>query len=244
MDTSQEPVEVSNEVVGDFTDLLMNSLIDPLIYPLNTAKIQKQIPLIIHSALKEQNSGLSESQFDKDGFLETFTVHTDGEMLADITMKIFERTEFSLNCLLQKDVTESGKEAPYTVYLFDCRILGLHISEMPEFEEMLEAQQSPYEEYMHHGLDMMVRKEDKGKHREHCLCYNCAFFFPETLNNCHKAQEIYDNCVDLDVVTPVWECADFVPKEDEEELLCHSCECNGVELERLEEDMVETERVA
>ncbi len=67
-----------------------------------------------------------------------------------------------------------------------------------------------FEMYEHHGEDMIVRSDLKGKHRDHCLCYTCERFKPDTLNNCHKSEEIFQTCVALGVVLPVWECGDYV----------------------------------
>lgn len=66
------------------------------------------------------------------------------------------------------------------------------------------------EVYNHHGADVAVRSDLKGKHREHCLCFSgCGFFKPGTEGNCPIAQAIFDNCVKFNVVTPVWECPKF-----------------------------------
>lgn len=59
--------------------------------------------------------------------------------------------------------------------------------------------------YKHHGLDMAVVKSDKGKHREHCLCYSCGEHAA-----CKKAKALLKFCQDNNMVTPVWECADFM----------------------------------
>ena len=67
------------------------------------------------------------------------------------------------------------------------------------------------EQYEHHGATVSVQSELKGKHREHCLCYQgCAKFKPGTADNCHIAKALYANCVALNVVTPVWECPEYV----------------------------------
>ena len=63
--------------------------------------------------------------------------------------------------------------------------------------------------YAHHGAMVQVRRNLKGQHRKHSLCYQCEYFKPETLNNCHISQAIFDNCVKLHVTTPVWECPSF-----------------------------------
>lgn len=67
-----------------------------------------------------------------------------------------------------------------------------------------------FEKYNHHGNEVFVKSENKGKHRENCLCYSC-----EMLNvtnrelNCNIANELYKNCVKFGIVTPVYECPLF-----------------------------------
>ena len=69
---------------------------------------------------------------------------------------------------------------------------------------------SGYVEYEHHGAEVTVKEELKGKHREHCLCYDCEKFTPEDrARNCPIANAVYRNCVEFDIVTPVWECKYF-----------------------------------
>jgi hypothetical protein len=65
------------------------------------------------------------------------------------------------------------------------------------------------ERYVHHGRDVAVESDLKGKHRAHCLCYVCDKFNPGGPDHCPIAQRIYDTCVALGVVTPVWECPEF-----------------------------------
>ena len=76
--------------------------------------------------------------------------------------------------------------------------------------------------YVHHGQVVSVREDLKGKHREHCLCYQCANFNydPERITpgefgmtgkgkQCPIAQDTYMNCVKHGLVTPVFECPKF-----------------------------------
>jgi hypothetical protein len=58
--------------------------------------------------------------------------------------------------------------------------------------------------YRHHGREVVVRADLKGKHRDHCLCYGCGKY-----PGCPIAKAVFDNCVKFDLVTPVWECPDF-----------------------------------
>lgn len=74
-----------------------------------------------------------------------------------------------------------------------------------------------YECYTHYGANVIVRADLKGKHREHCLCYACDSFKPEDREkNCKVASLLYAVCVALNMVTPVWECPNFVLKESSE----------------------------
>jgi hypothetical protein len=66
------------------------------------------------------------------------------------------------------------------------------------------------EKYMHHGAEVSVQTELKGKHRAHCLCYGCEHFKP---GQCVIAEAVYANCVAHNIVTPVWECPKFEAKK-------------------------------
>jgi len=67
--------------------------------------------------------------------------------------------------------------------------------------------------YNHHGTDVSVMENLKGKHREHCLCFQCAKFNtndPE--NKCPHADRLYNELKDEDnaiLVAPVWECSEY-----------------------------------
>lgn len=69
---------------------------------------------------------------------------------------------------------------------------------------------SKYESYNHHDekQKVFVIRENKGKHRDCCLCYGCKEF---SLNggDCLIASFLYELCVDRNMVIPVWECPDF-----------------------------------
>ena len=66
-----------------------------------------------------------------------------------------------------------------------------------------------YERYKHHGVNVWVRWDLKGKHREYCLCFSCDRFKPDTEDNCVTANLIFALCKECDLVTPVWECPFF-----------------------------------
>jgi hypothetical protein len=67
------------------------------------------------------------------------------------------------------------------------------------------------EKYIHHGVEVSVQSELKGKHRAHCLCFqNCRFFFPDDPEkNCEIAKANFKNCVDYNLVLPVYECPKY-----------------------------------
>lgn len=73
---------------------------------------------------------------------------------------------------------------------------------MPEFEK-----------YKHHGErhgeEVWVRKDLKGKHRDHCLCFSCQKFFPDAPFNCFIAEHVFTACKRFNLVLPVWECPRF-----------------------------------
>lgn len=70
--------------------------------------------------------------------------------------------------------------------------------------------------YKHHGVDVAVREVLMGEHREFCLCwYPCVFLKPGQSDNCPVAQKLYEFDVEHNLVTPVWECPNFVQRGDE-----------------------------
>jgi len=70
-----------------------------------------------------------------------------------------------------------------------------------------------YVQYNHHGEIVTVREDLKGKHREHCLCFNCVKFFPEDRkNSCPIANLLFAVDVQCGITSPVWECKKFIEK--------------------------------
>jgi hypothetical protein len=62
-----------------------------------------------------------------------------------------------------------------------------------------------------------VLKDKRGQHREHCLCWICGKFYPEEevrSKNCPIAIKLYNLCVTLKLVIPVWECPHWIPPRD------------------------------
>ena len=66
--------------------------------------------------------------------------------------------------------------------------------------------------YKHHSNTYVaVMKKNKGKHRQSCLCYSCRLFHPKgPKTNCGLAQLLFSICCIYDIVTPVWECPNFI----------------------------------
>ena len=73
--------------------------------------------------------------------------------------------------------------------------------------------------YEHHGDSVWVRKDLKGQHREHCLCYDCGAYKPlDPRANCPIAEDVYELDGRHNLVTPVWECPRFAAKHKLEHL--------------------------
>jgi len=64
--------------------------------------------------------------------------------------------------------------------------------------------------YEHHGKEVWVNEDLRGKHREHCLCWKCSKFQPSNRDaNCPIANAVFSLCVLEDLVLPVWECPEY-----------------------------------
>ncbi len=66
-----------------------------------------------------------------------------------------------------------------------------------------------FEQYEHRGYSVWVRGDLRGKHTEHCLCYSCESFHPNSKENCPIAAALYAFDVLCALTTPVWECPIF-----------------------------------
>lgn len=69
--------------------------------------------------------------------------------------------------------------------------------------------------YEHHGNTVSVRSDLKGKHWDNCLCGFCKKLKPGTNENCEIAQAVYENCLKHKIVTPMWECPEFLEKDED-----------------------------
>ncbi len=75
--------------------------------------------------------------------------------------------------------------------------------------DYLPAVRTRIEKYKHHGREVFVRSDLKGRHAEFCLCERCEKFIPGTENHCKVAEQICKTCVEHNLITPVWECPEF-----------------------------------
>ena len=67
---------------------------------------------------------------------------------------------------------------------------------------------------MHHNVLMSVQAHLKGRHKEHCLCYQgCLNFHPGEPGHCQIAQKLFALDQVYGLVTPVWECGTFRREE-------------------------------
>jgi hypothetical protein len=71
------------------------------------------------------------------------------------------------------------------------------------------------EKYIHHGAEVSVQSDLRGKHRDHCLCHKCEHFRPNTPENCPIAQELFELCVKYNLTTPVYECPIFEESKEQ-----------------------------
>ena len=67
--------------------------------------------------------------------------------------------------------------------------------------------------YYHHGCEVAVDEDLRGKHREHCLCFRCMNFNPGTSASCDLSEQNYRACKINRMVMPVYECPKFVTNE-------------------------------
>jgi hypothetical protein len=72
--------------------------------------------------------------------------------------------------------------------------------------------QKLYIRYLHHGKMVWVRSDLLGSHKQHCLCWSCAKLLPGQKENCPIAQKLYEINKEHNLVTPVYECPEFVLK--------------------------------
>ena len=64
----------------------------------------------------------------------------------------------------------------------------------------------------HYGRRFIQKRHDHPCKQS--LCHQCARFKPNTPDNCVIAQEVFDNCVRLKVMSPIIECAEYQYPEE------------------------------
>jgi len=64
--------------------------------------------------------------------------------------------------------------------------------------------------YLHHNNRVFVMEQNIGKHREYCLCWQCANLHPDCRDeNCRIANVLFEIACAFSIVIPVWECPEF-----------------------------------
>ncbi len=59
-----------------------------------------------------------------------------------------------------------------------------------------------------------VRTDLDGRHKEHCMCWDCASFKPEREDKgCAVIQQVLGLAAKENIVLPVWECARFLARK-------------------------------
>lgn len=66
-----------------------------------------------------------------------------------------------------------------------------------------------YSQFMHHGKLVIGRTDLKGRHREHCLCFDCDKFSFDKEKNCRIANLLFAVDQQCEITTPVFYCAKF-----------------------------------
>jgi hypothetical protein len=181
--------------------------------------INEDFPVILERMCASIEGGECNIYITRDGYLDVMTIVPGKATYLNVIIEAMINTKFWSEKLTGKTFRTASKsvcDADIVSAEFNIRDLNLHLSmypnlakELVEKEKVGEEVVSEYTVYEHHGVMMHTRHAMKGLHRDNCLCYECERFAPNTLNNCMKSQAIYENCVAFDVVTPVWECADF-----------------------------------
>ena len=65
------------------------------------------------------------------------------------------------------------------------------------------------ERYIHHGHEVAVKTPFKGRHREICLCHDCAHLKPGAADNCTMAETLFRFCMEHGGVVVRLECPEF-----------------------------------
>lgn len=72
--------------------------------------------------------------------------------------------------------------------------------------------------HIHHARRVFVIEKNIGKHRENCLCWQCANFCPTIRDaNCRIANVLFEIDRAFGITTPVWECPEFVAMKKTED---------------------------
>jgi hypothetical protein len=67
-----------------------------------------------------------------------------------------------------------------------------------------------YIKYIHDKREVWVKLENVTLHDDFCICHECEGYSPGHDTHCPIAQEVSELNKKYGLVTPVWECPDFV----------------------------------
>jgi len=72
-----------------------------------------------------------------------------------------------------------------------------------------------YVRFEHNGRSVVGRTDLVGKHRKHCLCYECTLgaLLDGTPTICLTAKQLYELCKATGIMAPVYECPQFIPRD-------------------------------
>lgn len=72
--------------------------------------------------------------------------------------------------------------------------------------------------FLHHGTPVFGYEHLMGKHRDHCLCFQCEKFVFDREKNCRIANLLYAVDLQCGITTPVFYCAEFIKGENKIDL--------------------------
>jgi len=123
--------------------------------------------------------------------------------------------------IVAKDKVVGKYKIPNAEY-FECKNCGdrlypfktCQLLDKERLKTMKKRLNMKFEKYEHHGENVWVRSDLKGKHRENCLCMVCKKLdVMNSKKNCPIANAVFKNCKKFNLVTPMWECPKFDEKK-------------------------------
>ncbi len=67
--------------------------------------------------------------------------------------------------------------------------------------------------FMHHNVKVSAMDHLRGRHRDHCLCFQCKKLnIEDREKNCKIANLLFSVCKMCEITTPVFYCKEFIAK--------------------------------